>query len=248
MKASENRVRDHGAVGAVPWLSAWLVAVLLAFGPGCAGAQDDGESPLATIAASDRATSELGVATWEIRSKGDDVRVIGRDATSSPRVEMIVRRDASEPDDLVRIETVLPEPGAFELNRAGVVGGTSSDYLRNLGAIVHADLNQNSGTAAAASPQDGLGTTTSALEPWLQAQGAIVMGWSLFGYSWTGPVDGWCNQGVRDHWYAFSSNGSSCWVNYWYSQSPTDCTIQLHYGIAGGHSDVCNWQVYVRPL
>jgi hypothetical protein len=213
--------------------------------PSCITADEPRDPPLATLVAEH--AGELGVATWEVRTAGEAVRVIGLGATADRQAEMIVRRVAGKPDR-VQIEAVFPEHGVFELGRGGVVDGAPSDLLQRLGIAVNVDMGEHS-VAIDPNPEAGLGTATSALS--LQNEGHIPMGWSLFGYS--ADVDvGWiCWQGgtlgTRSYATAYSDNGASCWVNRWISDWPNDCRISVHYGIGGWATDTCNWFVYVNP-
>jgi hypothetical protein len=72
------------------------------------------------------------------------------------------------------------------------------------------------------------------------------MPWSLFGYSVNVDVNTWCQQEPRAYYVGYSNNGSSCWVNWWLSNIPYDCRINVHYGIGGWATDTCNWFVYTK--
>lgn len=213
--------------------------------PACVGGGEPGEPPLETVAGSQQA-SELGITSWQVRADGDDARIIGIDADATRRAEVIVRRDTIAPDDRVQIEAVFPEHGVFELARGSIVDGAPSDLLYHLGVAINADLGER-GVSLPSVGSDGLGIANSALTTqFLQAFDTINLGWSLFGYRANINVDGFCGQGTRDHYTAYAPGGASCWVNRWSTDSPYDCTINLHYGISGGHTDTCNWSVYTN--
>lgn len=211
--------------------------------PSCiADPEPAAEPPLTTIAASERANA-LGVTTWEIRPAGDDFRIVGRDGESKRQAEMTVHIDDATPDR-VQVESMFPERGAFDLSRNGTIEGAASERLQQLGTAVIADLGEHT-TPLTPAPGEGLGVVVSA--EFLQGEGHISLGWSLFGYRWDGDVNGWCLQGTRTRFDAYSNSGASCWVNRWTSDSQSDCRINLHYGISGGRSDTCNWFVYMAP-
>jgi hypothetical protein len=215
--------------------------------PSCVTADELRDRPLATLAAEH--AGELGVATWEVRTAGEAVRVIGLGASEDRQVEMIVRHVADKPDR-VQIEAIFPEHGVFELGRGGVVDGAPSDLLQRLGIAVNADLGEHSVTIDP-SPEAGLGSTTSAWP--LLNEGHIALGWSAFGYSADVDVGRLCppSQGggfaTRSYAAAYSDRGASCWVNHWISDWPNDCRISVHYGIGGFATDTCNWFVYGDP-
>ena len=240
-KAIKTRTPNHHRRGA--GVATLLLAMAL---PSCTTTTGDEPSdpPLATLVAEH--ASELGVATWEVRTEGETTLIIGLDEHATRQAEMIVRRIEDNPDR-VQIEAVLPEHGVFELGRGGIVDGAPSEVLQRLGVAVSADLGERS-AAIAPGPGAGLGTATSALS--LQNEGHIYMGWSLFGYSANVDVGWICWQGdhvgTRSYASAYSDNGSSCWVNRWISDWSGDCRINVHYGIGGGRTDVCNWFVYVE--
>lgn len=217
-----------------------FLAVLLTIAAPAAGCITDDPAadevaPVAMLAGSTQA-AELGVVTWEVRGKGDEVRVIGLDELGARRTEMIVRQLSA---DRVEVEALFPEPGVFELARGGIVDGAASDQLRKLGAAANADMGERS------VPARDHGPLVPAV--FLQGEGHLDMGWSFFGYSGNIDVNNWCQQGTRDHFDAYSSNGASCWVNRWTSESQYDCRINLHYGISGFRTDTCNWFVYSNP-
>ena len=224
----------------LPGVTALLLALSLT---ACAAGDQPGEPPLATVTGSAQANA-LGISSWQVMSDGDDARIVGLDDAAARRAEVIVRRDVAASDDRVQIEAVFPEHGVFALARGGAVDGAASDLLRQLGAAITADLGEPSIASA------GTGTATAAVivpaTQLLQGGGTITLGWSLFGYRANVNVDSWCGQGTRDHYTAFAPGGASCWVNRWTTDSPYDCTINLHYGIGGGHSDTCNWSVYTN--
>jgi len=241
-KVIETKIRNHYQRAFAP--AALLLAMAL---PSCVATNEPSDEPsdppLATLAGSEQAR-QLGVTTWEVRVDGEDFRVIGRDTHSERQAEMLVRK-MGDTDDRVQIEAVFPERGVFELARGGVVEGASSEFLRHLGAAVNADMGEQS-VSVTPSAGDGLGTAASAL--YLQGEGHIYMGWSFFGYSANVDVNAWCQQGTRASYVAYSNYGSSCWVNWWLSNSLYDCRINVHYGIGGGRTDTCNWFVYSNPL
>jgi hypothetical protein len=211
-------------------------ALLLAIAiPACVATDVPDEAPpLATLAASAPANA-LGVTSWEIRSEGDAVRVIGHDADAGRRTELVMQQDAAAPADRVHVEVVFPEHGTFDVARGGGLDGASTTFLQQLGAALTADMAEHSVPVGTAAPQ-----------LYLQGEGHLAMGWSMFGYANNVDVNGWCQQGTRDSYQAYSSNGASCWVNFWSSQSPYDCRINLHYGISGWRTDTCNWFVYTN--
>ncbi len=222
-----------------------LALLLAAALPACVQSAPDGAAdPLAVVQASEHVTAELGVTTWEVRAEGLDVRVIGSDTDAARKVEMIIHRDSSAPEDLVHIRTVFPEQGELTLTRAGVVEGAPSSYLGAVAAAIHADIGQRPGSLAV-DPGDGPGTIASA-STW-QGEGHIYMGWSMWGYTVNTTVNDWCREGTRSNTDAYASYGNSCWVNRWTSDVPTDCRIELHYAIAGWRTDQCNWFVYGNP-
>ena len=79
----------------------------------------------------------------------------------------------------------------------------------------------------------------STVAPWTSV--GQVFGWR--DNSITGMLH--CPTGyVRDHWAAYSNNGSSCWINGWATEIDTDCRIILHTGIAPFLIDTCNVYIY----
>lgn len=236
-KIVETKIRSHQ-----PAFAANVLAILSL--SACVAA-DVPSAPLATLAGSEQA-SRLGVGSWDVLAEGDNVRVIGRDVHARPRAEMIMRRMANTSDERVQIEAVFPEHGVFEVTRDGVVDGASSEFLRNLGMTLYADMHEG-GTPVIPGSGDGLGTAISA--SFKQGEGHIELGWSAWGYSANIDVNGYCLQGTRDYFDAYPSNQvGSCWVNRWTSDSQYDCRINLHYAIHGWATDTCNWFVYSNPL
>jgi hypothetical protein len=189
-------------------------------------------APIATLAAS-APSNALGVTSWQILSEDDDVRVIGRGDDGQRRIEFVAQRDAAAPAERAHLEVVFPEYGAFEVARGGVVDGAATPFLQQLGGAVTADLAERT-----------VPLTRAPLYYFLQGEGHLQMGWSMFGYSGNVDVNTWCQQGTRAYFDAYSSNGASCWVNRWTTDSPYDCRINLHYGISGWRTDTCNWFVY----
>jgi hypothetical protein len=206
--------------------------------------QDPTEPPLARLVASERSTAELGVATWEVRADGADVQVIGRDAGSARQVELIVRRDAAAPEDRVQIEAVFPQRGALQLDRTGVIEAASSDYLRRLGADIHADLGQG---ATPVVVDGGLGSATSAIA--INDRGTIHLGWQLFGYTVNTTVGGACRTGtIRHHGEIYADYGASAvWLGWAYSGPATDCTAKFSMSVQNGHWDDFHWSIFTTP-
>jgi len=213
------------------------------------------ESRLASLAASERSTAELGVGTWNIQADGEETRIVGRDAASARRVELIVRRDAAAPDERVQLEAVFPERGKLELTRAGVVGDPPSEYLRRLAIDVHADLGQGASHVVAA---DGLGANNSAFSVTdlrISDKGTIHVDWGLFGHGMSLNVSGPCRAGTtRDHVEIYADNAvygsTATWT--WEFPSPpgpdTDCAAHVSLYVSGDHWDNFQWRVYSRPV
>jgi len=214
--------------------------VLAAAGPGCAS-QPSSEPPIATLAAS-APSQDIGVSSWEVYKEDDAVRIVGLDAGGQRRAEMLV---AQPTDDRVHVQLGYPEQGEFEFARGGTIEGDTTPFVESLRAAMNADLSERT-ISLAPDSHDGLGTADSNL--FLQGEGHINLGWSMFGYRADIVVNNWCGQGTRYSYEAYSNNGASCWIWGWNSQSNYDCRIRLHYGISGWRTDTCNWFVYSNPL
>jgi hypothetical protein len=227
--------------------STYLVGALLLANTaglvGCVGSDPSPEPALATLAAT-AASNALGVTSWEVRADGDAVRIVGRDDGLERRAELMVSQDPVAPSERVKVDVVFPQRGTFEVARGGAVDGASTSFLAQVGAAINADLAEHTVQLDPREDPD-LGAAVSAI--FLQGEGHIDMGWSVFGYSANIDVNTWCQQGTRDSFDAYSNNGASCWVNRWTSNSPYDCRINLHYGITGFRTDTCNWFVYTNP-
>lgn len=196
---------------------------------------------IATLVASPRSLADLGVTTWEVSPDGTDVRVIGRDAASQRKVDLIIRRDVAAPEDRVRIETLFPDRGEVELTRTGVVDGAASEYQRQLAADVHTDLGPGATPVASV---NGLGTTTSALA--IQEAGTIELGWQLWGRELRVTLGGRCRPGtIRDHAEIYADYGATAtWTGWAYTAPDTDCSAKFYMYVNGGHSDTAHWAVF----
>jgi len=202
--------------------------------PACVAADVPADQPIATLATT-APSNALGVTTWDIHQDGDAVRIVGQDADHARRAELVVQQDPAAPTERVHVEVVYPEHGTFELAKGGALDGASTAYMQQLGAALNADLAERTVPAGAKLPL------------FLQGEGHLQMGWSMFGYANNIDVNGWCQQGTRAYYDAYASNGASCWVNRWSSDTQYDCRINLHYGISGFRTDTCNWYVYSNP-
>jgi hypothetical protein len=238
----EIETQKHGVAGRRQMaLAAMLLAAAL---PACAASEEEATDQHTTLAGSERA-AELGVATWEVRTDGASVRVVGRDTASSRKVEMIVQQDANTPDERVRIEIVFPEHGVFELSNTGELEGASSEYLKDLGAALYSDIGHNSRTVVGV-PEDGLGIATSELS--MPYSGKIDMPWSMFGSWGVFPFGAPCSPGVQDHLFSYLQYNTAYQCSMeWTSQLPTACNVQVRWGISGWRFDTCFWQIYTRP-
>jgi hypothetical protein len=67
-----------------------VIALLIATSSACVDTEAEPEPPMATLAASDHTTTDLGVTSWDVATEGERVRVIGRDASGGRKVEMMV--------------------------------------------------------------------------------------------------------------------------------------------------------------
>lgn len=217
-------------------ISARLGLLLLALAaPACAtDAPVEERQPLTRLAAS-TPSNAMGVMSWELHEEGEAMRIIGRGIDAQRTVELVAQRDAATPEDLVHVEVVYPERGTFDIVRGGDVAGATTAFLQGLGAAVTKDMAQGS-----------VPLTPAPFVEYLQGEGHINMGWSMFGYNANIDVNGFCGQGTRSYYEAYSSYGASCWVNRWTTNTPYDCRINLHYGITGWRTDVCNWMVYTN--
>ena len=230
-----------------------LFSVLAVSGLAGCTAADPPVAPMAPeglIAASARATTDLGVVTWEIGTEGSDARIIGRDTSAARRVDLIVRRDTATPDDRVRLDVSFPESGEIELTRDGVVEAPASAYLQHLGEDVHTDLGSGQARAIAGS---GLGSIASALagDPVDTFHDLIPIGWDLFGHGATVVEGGSCRSGmIRDHVECTADNGvgSTCTWGPWLVPGPpeTNATIRFNVWVPGGHWDNFRWFIYCR--
>jgi hypothetical protein len=240
-----------------------LVRILPFIGLAACTEADPPVAPMApdgTIAASARSTTDLGVVTWEIGTEGSDARIIGRDAASARRVDLIVRRDAATPDDRVSLDVAFPERGELELTRDGVAGAAVSPYLQHLAEDVHADLGQGKARAFGGGGL-GLSSTNSSLaagDPVVAFDGfpddkMIQIGWDLFGHGGPFVKGGQCGSGrIRDHVECsadFASNGSTCSWGSWLSPGApfTDATIRFNVWVPGGHWDNFRWRIFCKP-
>lgn len=208
--------------------------------PACASQPP--EAPIATLAAT-APSHDIGVASWEVYKEDDAVRIVGLDATDQRRAEMVVAQSGS--GDSVHVQVAFPEQREFEFARGGAITGDTSPFVDGLRVAMNADLAEQT-TSLTPDSHGGLGTAASNV--FLQGEGHIPMGWSMFGYRADVEVNGWCGSGgLRASYDAYSSSGASCWVNRWLSYSPYDCRISVHYGISGWRTDTCNWYVYSNP-
>jgi hypothetical protein len=203
--------------------------------PACAtDAPAEVQQPLTRLAAS-APSNAMGVMSWELHEEGEAMRIIGRGPDAQRTVELVAERDAAKPDELVHVDVVFPERGTFDIARGGKVSGAATTFLTGLGDAVKKDMAEGS-----------VSLTPAPFIEYLQGEGHVEMGWSFFGYNANVDVNNWCGQGTRAYFEAYSSYGSSCWVNRWTTNTPYDCRINLHYGIGGWRTDVCNWMVYTN--
>jgi len=201
--------------------------------PACATDEPVKDKPLTRLAASEPSNA-MGVMSWELYEEGEAMRIIGLDGNGQRTVEVIAQRDAAKPDDLVHVEAVYPEHGTFDITRDGGDTGAPT-FFNNLRAAVTKDMAKRS-----------VPLTPTPFVEYLQGEGHLEMGWSMFGYNNNVDVNSFCGQGTHAYYEAYSSNGASCWVNRWTTNSPYDCRINLHYGIGGWRTDTCNWFVYTN--
>lgn len=239
---STERITNRARPAGLRWAIATLGLVTA-----CAGvdaADDPAAPPLAQLAASARTTAELGVATWEVRADGAAVRVIGRDAGSARRVELVVHRDAAAPDERVQLEVIAPEPGELALTSDGVVEGAGSSYLRQLGADLHADLGRG---ATPVVTDGGIGSISSALA--INSTGVIHLGWNLWSYTWAQTVGGPCRTGtIRHHGEIYGDQGAfAIWSGWAFSAPATDCTARFTMFMPAGHWDDFHWATLTSP-
>ena len=215
--------------------SSRIALLLLALAvPACATeAPVEDKQPLTRLAASEPSNA-MGVMSWELHEEGEAMRIIGLDANGQRAVEVVAQRDAAKPDDLVHVEVVYPERGTFDITRDGDDAGAPT-FLNGLRAAITKDMAKGS-----------VPLTPAPFVEYLQGEGHIDMGWSMFGYSVNVDVNSFCGQGTRAYYEAYASYGASCWVNRWTTNTPYDCRINLHYGISGWRTDVCNWMVYTN--
>jgi hypothetical protein len=203
--------------------------------PACAtDAPAEAPEPLTRLAAS-APSNALGVLSWELHEEGEAMRIIGLGSDGQRSVELVAQRDAAKPDDLVHVDVVFPQRGTFDVVRGGDITGAATTFLQGLGAAVKKDMAEGSQPL-----------TPAPFVEYLQGEGHIQMGWSMFGYAANVDVNNFCGQGTRAYSEAYPSNNASCWVNRWTSNSPYDCRINLHYGISGWRTDECNWFVYTN--
>jgi hypothetical protein len=215
------------------------VLLLSAAAVGCAS--EPSEAPIATLAASEP-SRDIGVASWQVYKEDDAVRIVGLDAEQRRQAEMVVAQADAE---RVHVQLAFPEQRDFEFAKGGAIEGDTSPFVEGLRAAMTADLSERT-ISLATNPDNALGTAESNL--YLQGEGHIPLGWSFFGYRADITVNGWCGQGIRYSYDAYSNSGASCWIWNWTSQSAYDCRVQLHYGISGWRTDTCNWFVYSNPL
>ena len=207
------------------------------------------EAPLARFVASERSLADLGVSTWEVRADGADVRVIGYGEASARQAEVIIRRDAADPEERVQIEGVFPDRGELELTRAGDVEHASSDYLRRLGLDIHADL-QPGATAVVSDYQFNIASAEPVIA-YRNYPTPIHLGWNLWGYWYNTTVGGSCPSGtVRDHGEIYAQYGAfSAWQDWAYPGGPiTDCTARFTMYVNNGHWDDFYWSIYTRKM
>jgi hypothetical protein len=151
-----------------------LLALAVAI-PACAtdapdeAAPEEVTAPLTTLAAS-APSNALGITAWEVRSEGDDVRVVGRGDDGQRRIEFVAQQDAVTPADRAHVDVVFPERGSFDVARGGIVDGAATPFLQQLGSAVTADLAERT-----------VPLTRAPL--YLQGEGHVDMGWSMFGYA-----------------------------------------------------------------
>jgi hypothetical protein len=211
---------------------------------------DEAAGRVAKLAASPRSTAELGVVTWDVRPDGRDTRVVGRDAGAERQVELIIRRDANAPEELVRIEGIYPEVGELQLLHTGEVAAATSAYLRQLGADVHADLGAGATPVVADS---GLGVAVSEIAT--NDSGIIHAGWNLWGYEIKPTLGGACRSGTaRERGEIYADYGAFATWTGWASPPPpfpqpaTDCTATFYMYVNGGHWDDFHWRIYNGPI
>lgn len=237
-------------------------AALAVFGAvlqGCAPepAGQDSADPAIVRRASSSTFSELGVASWKVvQTDATGAHIFGLDESRTLRVEVFARTALAPAPEGVRIKVVHPMAGEFAMSPSGDIDGTASAGLQRIAAALFRDLGQ-AGEAKLATRVDetgrenakagvsvsALGSTT--LVSW---GGAIYFG-GLFGERANKTVGFRCLQGYkRDHYAAYSDNGSSCWIIDWATEDPVDCQVRLHYGIAPFQNDTCWWNVYGDPI
>ena len=223
-----------------------LALLIAATVPACVDAEDAPiETPTTTLAASDHATSDLGVTTWDVMTEGEAVRVIGRDASGARKAELVVERDAMTPDDRVHVDTVFPDHHTFDLTGTGQLDGAVSEYAQLLGAALYSDLGHRT-TPATAAPGAGLGTVSSSITT--RSNGQLYLGWSMFGYGGYADVGDWCRDTTRSEASTATTSYGVAWRCdlEWKSFAVTDCRARVNYAISGFHYDTCNWWVFVN--
>lgn len=212
-----------------------IALLLLALAvPACATDEATNDKQPVTRLAASESSNAIGVMSWELHEEGEAMRIIGLDVNGQRTVEVVAQRDVARPDALVHVEAVYPERGTFDITRDGDDAGTPAS-LNGLRAAITKDM------ATRSTP-----LTPAPFVEYLQGEGHVEMGWSMFGYRVNVDVNTFCGQGTRAYAEAYSYNNNSCWVNRWTSNSPYDCRINLHYGIGGWQTDTCNWFVYTN--
>ncbi len=207
-------------------------------------AEEAPAAPIATLAAS----GALDIVSWDISPagpEGDSVRIVGRDQSAMRRVEMVVARDAQTPDARVHVEAVFPDHLTFDLTSSGELDGAASEYAKVLGAALYTDVGHK--TTPIASPSE-LGTVSSAASI-ARDQGALNLGWSMFGYANTAFVGPFCGGGRTrsdDSGTALQYGTASFCTFSWMSGTTTDCRGKIDYAIAGWRYDTCFWNIYVN--
>lgn len=241
----ENQIETRACVVHARRAPRALTGVLLAVALAACADLDTGavEPPLASLAASNKTTAQLGVAVWEVTEVGAGARVIGRDAAATRKVEVLVQPDDSAAGARARIEAVFPSHGVFEIDRTGRLDGAESPYLVQLGAALYNDIGKG-GTPIDAEPP-GLGSITSALS--LVSSGQIYLPWSFVPYNAGADVGASCGQTLRDHFTVYSGQGVGSCSARWTTDVSSDCRIHVLYAIAAFRVDTCNWFVYGNP-
>jgi hypothetical protein len=227
-------------------LSALVLAV------GCSGAQpgtEDRTRTLARVSASEAATRDLNVATWDAEETDSGTFILGTSAAGQVVVKVQIQQPLDGSDERVEIIGLIPETGRLSLSRDGRIEGDAPERLRQIATRIQAEFGADGlGRRMPVAAREGdVAVVASALNDRKVAyQGNVDLGWSLFGYRYEINVGGSCKDGFDRTTFGTTvyDGTGNCYFTQWVTENPYDCSAVLHVGQRGWNTAKCIWTIY----